>query len=163
MAETIVSEPREAASRSGTIDLSIRLPTKLLFEGKVRQISARGPQGSFSILPRHADFVGTLVAGVIVVTGTDNAETDDAEADGAGTQDTELFFGADEGVLTKRGASVHICVHSAFQASSLAEVRDRIAQVFAEMDDRDRAARNALTRLEANVVRRFSDMLGTGS
>ncbi len=123
--------------------LTLSLPVRTLYEGRVESIVARGLHGSFGILPDHVDMASPLVSGVVVVRREGGAE---------------LFFGVDEGVLVKTGAGVRICVHRAYQSEDLRDVRDQVETVFSHVNDQERAARKVLARMEADVARRFSQI-----
>lgn len=127
-----------------TMHLSLRTPADDVLSGAVSKLVARGPQGRFAILPRHADVVVPLLAGVVAVSVPDRAER---------------YFGVDEGVLVKQGRTVSICVFRVVPGTSLDEVRRTAARRFDEIADRERAARTALARLEIGAMRRFAELL----
>jgi F-type H+-transporting ATPase subunit epsilon len=70
----------------------------------------------------------------------------------------ELFFGIDEGLLVKTGHQVDIAIRRGVQGDSLDTLNDTIQKAFVEVDEEERVARSALSRLEANIVRRFGDL-----
>lgn len=51
--------------------LRIISPADIVFEGKADSVTLPGAQGSFTVLPRHAALISTLVKGDIVYTGED--------------------------------------------------------------------------------------------
>ena len=75
------------------------------------------------------------------------------DADGA-----ERFFGIDEGVLVKRGHAVEVAIRRGVQGEDLETLNDTVQATFVEMDEEERVARSALSRLEAGIVRRFGDL-----
>lgn len=123
--------------------LTVLRPDQIVFSGPVQRVVARGPHGAFGLLPRHADCACPLTTGLVTV------ET---------PEQTERFFGIDEGILVKCGPVVRIAAHRVFVADTLEQVRDGVETAFAELDDRERAARTALGRLEASVARQFADL-----
>lgn len=62
--------------------LKIISAEKILFEGDVRSVTLPGELGQFTVLPRHASLVSTLVKGFISYTPSDTAERQTAEIDG---------------------------------------------------------------------------------
>lgn len=130
-------------SRTNLMTVSVRLPTRTLFEGSVRKLFATAQNGAFGMLPRHTDFVTTLVPSVLIVTDED---------------DRELFFGIDEGILTKTGHRVDISVRRGVRGDDLESLNDTVQASFVEVDEEERVARSALSRLEAGIVRRFGDL-----
>jgi F-type H+-transporting ATPase subunit epsilon len=126
-----------------TMDLTILLPTETLFQGPVVKLTARAANGLFGVLPNHIDFVAALAPGILNATAPDG---------------TDMYFGVDEGVFVKREREVNICVHRAVQGADLSRLSQVVRESFIEIDDRERRARAALARLEANVVRRFAEL-----
>lgn len=120
--------------------LKVLLPSEVLLDEPVRKIVAEAHDGWFAILPRHVDLVTALVPSVLIFVNAEGVEG---------------FVGIDEGILVKCGADVHISTRSAVRGDDLHSLRREVHAQFLELDDRERAARSALARLEAGVVRRF--------
>lgn len=123
--------------------VSLRLPTRLLFEGEVKSLQATAENGAFGILPNHADYVAPLVPSVLVLLGA---------------EDKEYFFGIDHGLLVKRGHQVDIAVRRAVRGESLATLAETIGASFSQIDEDERSARTAMSRLEVGMVRHFSQL-----
>ncbi len=121
--------------------VELRLPTDTLFSGPAARLRAEAPDGGFGILPNHIDFVTALVPSVLLIT------------DPAGR---ERIFGIDEGLLVKRGVRVEIAVRRGIEGADLDDLRETIAARLAGAEDEERAARAALSRLEADMVHRFA-------
>ncbi|MBQ0745989.1 MAG: ATPase [Marinobacter sp.] len=130
-------------SLADTMQVTLRLPTRTLFEGRVQRLFATARNGAFGMLPNHTDFVTALVPSVLILTATDG---------------TELFFGVDEGVLMKKGHQVDIAIRRGVQGQDLDSLNETIQAAFIEVDEEERVARSALSRLEAGIVRRFGDL-----
>ena len=130
-------------SLSNEMRVSLRLPARILFQGPAARLSGTAADGSFGILPNHVDFVTALVPSVLLVTQPGGAER---------------VFGIDEGLLVKKGHDVDIAVRRGVEADSLASLQKNVGKAFAEMEEEERAARAALSRLEADMVRRFTNL-----
>ncbi|PFG52231.1 F-type H+-transporting ATPase subunit epsilon [Marinobacter sp. LV10R520-4] len=130
-------------SLANVMTVTLRLPTRTLFEGRAQRLFATAVNGAFGMLPNHTDFVTTLVPSVLILTD----ETGE-----------ELFFGIDEGLLVKTGHQIDIAIRRGVQGDSLDTLNDTIQTAFVEVDEEERVARSALSRLEANIVRRFGDL-----
>lgn len=130
-------------SLSETMQVTLRLPTQTLFEGAVTRVFAVAEDGAFGMLPNHVDFVNALVPSVLILT--------DAKG-------IERFFGIDEGVLVKRGHAVEVAIRRGVQGEDLETLNDTVQSSFVDMDEQERVARSALSRLEAGIVRRFGDL-----
>ncbi len=121
--------------------VSLRIPTGILYDGSAEELVASSKDGSFGILPNHVDYVTELVPSVLVLK----------------TQATkEQLFGIDEGILVKHGHHVDICVRRAAQGADLKSLTATIRESFVDMDEQEKTARSALSRLEADMVRNFA-------
>ena len=127
------------------MELRIITPERVTQYGHVRRIVAEASDGGFGILPRHMDHVTHLVAGVLVF------ETEDG---------VEHFVGVNAGTLVKAGATVMVAVRDAIESNDLGQLRERVDAEFRQNTEEERAARSALARLEAHMVRRFRELQG---
>ena len=125
--------------------VSVRVPAALVHQAEALKVVARAGNGAFGVLPNHADFTTALTPSVLILT----------DADG-----TEKVFGIDEGVLVKHGAQVDICVRRAIAGDDLEDLRKTVRERFVDADEQERDARAAISRLEANIVRRFAELKG---
>jgi len=130
-------------SNEALMHVSLRVPTRLVFEGEARQLQATGPEGAFGLLPRHTDWVAALLPSVLVL------------VDQSGV---ERFFGIDHGLLVKHGRQVEVVVRRAVQGEDLAMLARTVAETFEQVADDERAARTALSRLESGILRHFSEL-----
>ena len=127
--------------------LKLLLPSHILVDEMVRKIIAQGQNGSFCLEPKHVDFVSALLPGILQFIDAD---------------DHEVFVAVDEGILVKCGDEVLISAYNAVKGEDLATLKDTVEHRFRQLDESERIARSALARLEAGVVRRFTQMQGKG-
>lgn len=130
-------------SMAKDMTVTLRLPTRLLFEGRGVCLTAVAPTGVFGLLPNHVDLVTALVPSVLALRMADGPET---------------FFGIDDGILVKKGHQVTVAVRRGVLGDDLGSLRQTVETSFLEMDDEERQARAALSRLEADMVRRFAEL-----
>ncbi|MBW7472056.1 ATPase [Marinobacter sp. M216] len=123
--------------------VSVRLPTQTLYQGTASRLYAVAENGAFGMLPNHIDFVTALVPSVFIVIATGGEE---------------LIFGIDEGILVKKGHQVDVAVRRGVRGEDLASIKDTVYRNFIAVDEDERVARSALSRLEAGIVRRFADL-----
>lgn len=123
--------------------LRILLPPQILVDKEVAKVTAEAENGSFCLLPRHIDFVAALVPGILCF-----------ESSGG----KEEFLAVDEGILVKCGQEVFVSTRNAVQGSQLGTLRRTVEEQYKVLDDRERVARSALAKLEADLVRRFMDL-----
>ena len=123
--------------------LEVITPMAICVDRPVRRVVAEAPDGHFGMLPGHVDFVSELVPGILLY------ET----AEGA-----ERFVAVNSGTLVKCGDEIRVAVRGAVEGDNLAELRARVEADFRTRDEDERAARTALARLEASMIRRFRDL-----
>jgi F-type H+-transporting ATPase subunit epsilon len=127
--------------------VTLRLPTRTLFEGRALRLSAVAANGGFGILPNHVDYVTEIVPSVLVLELVDGSEE---------------IFGLDEGLLVKRGHQVDVVVLRGVRGNDLDRLKETVETSFVQMDEEERQARSELSRLEADLVRRFAELQRPG-
>lgn len=124
--------------------LRVLLPEKVVLERDVQKVVAEGENGSFGLLPRHVDYVEPLVPGILSFLPVDG--------------DDEVFVAVDEGALVKCGVEVLASVRNAVVGPELGSLEETVRNRFQRVDERERAMRTALAKLESEVLRRFVEM-----
>jgi len=132
---------------AGEMNVALQLPTRMLFDGTAARLTAVAPTGAFGIWPNHIDFVTALVPSVLTLCLTDGSEA---------------IFGIDEGLLVKKGHKVAVAVLRGVQGDDLGKLQETVETSFMQMDEEERQARSALSRLEADMVRRFAELQRSG-
>ena len=130
-------------SMAADMSVTLRLPTRTLYQGRADHIGAVAPNGALGILPNHIDFVTAIVPSVLTLQLTDGSEE---------------IFGLDEGLLVKKGHKVDVIALRGVRGDDLETLQDTVEASFIQMDEEERQARSALSRLEANMVRRFAEL-----
>jgi len=128
--------------RQRNVRLKILLPAEMALDEETSKVTAEAENGSFTLLPRHIDFVAALVPGLL-------------SYESAGQ---EMFVAIDEGILVKRGDEVLVSVRGAVRGANLGQLRQTVEEQFKMLDERERKARSAVARIEAGVVRRFTEL-----
>jgi len=123
--------------------LRVFLPTSILVDREVRKVSAESAEGAFTLLPRHIDFAAILAAGLLAFEDEDGVET---------------FLAVDEGTIVKQGREVRVSTQDAVMGEDLESLRDTVDRQFRQLDERQRRARGALSRIELDLARRFYEM-----
>ena len=122
--------------------MKILLPNEVFLEREVSKINAEAENGAFCLLEHHVDFVTTLVPGLLSFVSDGNEE----------------FVAVDTGTLVKRGSDVFVSTANAVKGRELGTLRQTIEDEFIRLDDRERKVRSVLSKLEADMARRFLDM-----
>jgi F-type H+-transporting ATPase subunit epsilon len=123
--------------------LKILLPSEIFIQQDVAKVTAEAGNGSFCMLPNHIDFVAALVPGLF------SFETNDG---------VQMILAMDEGVLIKTGQEVLVSTRNAVQGQDMGKLKQVVEEQFQEMDEREKKARTAAAKLEADLVRRFMEM-----
>jgi len=121
----------------------ILLPSEIYLDQEVVKVTAEAENGSFCLLPRHIDFVAALIPGLLSI--------EDVKG-------VEVFMAVDEGILVKKGQDVSVSTRNVATIPNLGQLREVIEEKFKVMDDREKAARTAAARLEADLVRRLMEL-----
>lgn len=122
--------------------LKVLLPTEIFMNEDVTKVIAEAENGSFCLLPHHIDFVSALVPGLLIY-----------EQEGC-----EVFLAVDEGILVKCGAEVLVSARSAVRGPDLGKLKETVENKFRSVDERQKAARSAIAKLEINFVRQFIEL-----
>jgi F-type H+-transporting ATPase subunit epsilon len=126
-----------------TLHLRLLVPSSVLLDTHVSRISADAGHGSFTLLPRHVDFVAALVPGLLAYQGSEAGEA---------------FAAVDEGLLVKCGREVTIATRRAVVGGMLGRLRQTVEREFRSVDEHERAARGVVARLEADFIRRLLEL-----
>lgn len=121
----------------------ILLPTEVFMDQEVDKIVAEALNGSFCLLPHHIDFVAALAPSLMSVTD-------------AGGE--EIFLAVDAGILVKKGPDVMVSARNAIRAPDLEGLEQVVEEQYKVTDDKEKAARTASARLEADLVRRLMEL-----
>jgi F-type H+-transporting ATPase subunit epsilon len=120
--------------------LKVWIPTEVIFEQEVTKIKAEGENGWFGILPRHVDFVTSLIPGIL---SFDLPE-----------KQTE-YLAIDHGILVKCGAEVSVSTRNAVRGTDLGTLKEAVAKQFSALREKELAAREFEAKLEADLVRQL--------
>jgi len=128
---------------AGAMQLKVLLPTEILVDEPATKVIAEALDGYFCLLPRHRDFVTALVPGVV------------AFNDQSGV---ERFAAIDEGVLVKCASSVMISAYNGVRGGDLDGLQSLVEETYLQLNEHERRARTALSRLEAGTLRKFKEL-----
>jgi len=129
------------------MNLKILLPTEILLDEEVEKVTAEAQNGFFCLRPRHIDFAAALVPGLLCFENSEGRE---------------IFAAVDEGVLVKCGDSVMVSTRSAVRGGELGELERIVKEQFLVLNEKEKAARTAVAKIEAGFVRRFLEVQRRG-
>lgn len=127
------------------IQLEVLLPTEVLIEQAVKQVSAEAHHGAFTLLPRHID------CAVLVVPGLFSFVTEN---------DEQVYLAMAEGVLVKRGFDVRVSTRNAVRGEDIDTLWETVREEFRQLDDRERRARSVIASLESALARQIQGLGG---
>jgi len=130
-------------SLPSAMQLKVVLPTKILINTTAIKVIAEAENGIFCLLPRHIDFVTTLIPSLLSFVSP---------------QGEEEFMAIDQGILIKQGNQVTVATQNAIQGGDLGKLKETVNQQFRLMDEREKNARSVLAKLEINTIRNFIEL-----
>lgn len=136
-----------AAAPARSMRLRVSLPDRIVVDEETTKVVAEAQNGHFGLLPRHIDFVAGLVPGIFSYWPLDGRER---------------YLAIDEGTLVKVEQLVLVSVRSAIPGDDLETLQQTVQAQFVDLDEHRRAARSALARLEAGVLRRLIELREEG-
>lgn len=125
--------------------LNIFLPTGVLLKEDVEKVTAEAVNGFFTMLPRHIDFTAALVPSIF------------SYVTSAGT---EHFLAIDEGIVVKQGDQVYVSTPRAIPGDDLEQLQNTVEKELKVLSESEKKARMVMTRLEADTLRRFTNLGG---
>lgn len=117
--------------------LVVTLPNRIQLDETVTKVGAEGMHGSFTLLPRHLDFVVILEPGILTYTDTEGAER---------------YVAVDGGILTKSGEEVRVSTLAAVPGGGLEELERTVNETFLRLGEREQSMRLAQARIETRVM-----------
>jgi len=123
--------------------LKVWIPTEVLFDEEVKKIKAQAEDGWFCILPRHIDFVTSLVPGILSFQ-LPNLETE--------------YLAIDHGTMIKCGPEVCLSTRRAARSVNLGTLKESVENQFKKLQEKEQAAREFEAKLEADIVRQLLEV-----
>jgi len=117
---------------------TVWLPTQVLLQEEVVRIRAEAENGWFGLLPRHIDFVTSLVPGILAF-----------EPEGK----PEQYLAIDRGILVKCGQEVSVSTRSAVRGTDLGRLQQAVRAQLQTEEEREKKAFTYEVKLEADLVR----------
>ena len=129
-------------SASTAMRLQVITPGAVVVDEPADKVSTEGADGSFTLLPRHIDFVTALVPGLLTYVHDGH----------------EQLVAVDGGILVKRGRSVRVATSEAVPSENIVELQRAMRVTFDEVGENERRARTAIAHLETGAIRRLLEL-----
>lgn len=121
--------------------LRVAVPYRVVLDEEVDAVSAEGLHGSFTMLPRHIDYLVMLRPGILT----------------SRTEGEEKYLAIDGGTLVKVGDQVRVSTWEAVAGDRLEQLEQTVRVSFRDLDQQERQSRAALARIESRVMRDLFD------
>ncbi|MBP3402713.1 MAG: F0F1 ATP synthase subunit epsilon [Alphaproteobacteria bacterium] len=118
-------------------------PAGIIVDEQIARIRFDALDGSFTFLPKHADFVTVIVPGLV------SFEPLDEKNPGH-----EVYMACDSGVLVKDNTTVLLSVRRAVISENLEELSRTITEEFKKDEENRKSVNAAMARLEVGLTRR---------
>lgn len=123
--------------------LRIFSPAREEVDLHVTAVALQGAAGAFTVLPRHIDTVAVLVPGLVTFWTADGGEQ---------------IVAVDGGTVVKVGDDVLVSTPTAVHTRGLDAVGETVARTLLAREAHEEAARQALGRLQTDVVERMVEL-----
>jgi len=130
------------------VRLRVFTPTHVEVDEEVARLAVQAEGGAFTVLPRHVDTVAVLEPGLLSFHLADGSE---------------VFLAVDGGTVVKVGHDILVSTPTAIRGPDLARIRAAVDARFRSRAAHEEAARQALTRLEVDVIQRMVELEEQGS
>jgi alternate F1F0 ATPase F1 subunit epsilon len=124
------------------MNLTVATPFSIILSGSTDKINIPTTYGEWCLLPRHADCMLTLVAGVMTY------------EDGAQTCAVALNGGA----CIKTGSEVAIATNRAVTSHQLADLSHAVTEQFRREAEEERRTQTAMAKVEIGLIRRLLEL-----
>lgn len=124
------------------MNLKIITPLETFYLENITKIQAEGTEGYFAILPKHADYVSSIITSIFSFEKNGKKE----------------FFAVDSGILVKYGDNVDFSVRNAIKGQNLIDLKKQMELTFKEMEEDDKKTKTALASLEGNIAKLIQDL-----
>ena len=123
--------------------LKVWVPTEVLLVEEATNVKAEAENGWFCVLPRHIDFVTSLVPGILMF------QRPGGEI---------AYLAIDRGILVKCGSDVSVSTRNAAGGGDLGSLRQTSEEHFRRARESEQATRAFEAKLEADLVRQLLEV-----
>lgn len=120
------------------MQLKVYTPVGILLDLPVKKVDLEGLDGFWTLLPKHADFVNTLTAGILSYTTEDNKI---------------LYIACNRGVVVKKHQEVRISTPLAILDDNLEKLTQTIKIDFKQMEEERKEINTTIARLEIGLIK----------
>lgn len=127
------------------LNLRIYTPEKLFLEKEILKITLNGKEGSFSILPKHVDYISSFDDCIMRYTETSNKAS---------------FLATNQGIITKIGRNIEISTFHVIIGNSLMELKNNINELSKKSKDianKNTEINENLKKMELSILKKIME------
>lgn len=127
------------------LNLRIYTPEKLFLEKEILKITLNGKEGSFSILPKHVDYISSFDDCIMCYTDTSNKTS---------------FLATNQGIITKIGRNIEISTFHVIVGNSLMELKNNINELSKKSKDianKNTEINENLKKMELSILKKIME------
>lgn len=127
------------------LNLRIYTPEKLFLEKEILKITLNGKEGSFSILPKHVDYISSFDDCIMCYTETSNKTS---------------FLATNQGIITKIGRNIEISTFHVIVGNSLMELKNNINELSKKSKDianKNTEINENLKKMELSILKKIME------
>ena len=127
------------------LNLRIYTPEKLALEEEILKITVNGEEGSFTILPKHVDYISSFNDCIIYYTDKSN---------------NIRFIAINQWILTKIGRNIEISTFHIITGNTLQELKDNMNEISKksdELDIKEKQLNQNLKQIEFNLFKKIME------
>ena len=125
--------------------LTIATPEGILLNCDISKVTFETPNGYYTLLPKHVDFVSALNTGIMTYQALKSAQK---------------YAAIHEGIVVKKGEVVTISVQGAVLGNTLPQLQELIKNEFKQNEEKRKELNTAMAKLELGLMRGFNRLKG---
>ncbi|MBO7257807.1 MAG: hypothetical protein J6V11_02580, partial [Alphaproteobacteria bacterium] len=129
------------------MQLKVHTPIGTVLDLPVKKVDLEGLDGFRTLLPRHADFINALAAGIVSYTTED---------------DKTLYVACNRGVVVKKDKEVRISTPLAILDDNLEKLMRTIEIDFKQMEEERKEVNTTMARLEIGLIKGMKALKAEG-
>ena len=118
------------------LNLKVYVPDRLFLEETILKVKLIGKEGSFTILPKHLDYISSFNDGVLMYLDLEN---------------NKRYLAINQGILVKVGREVKLSLFHAIEGSDLNKLKENVKELALKSDElinKDKQLKTSLKNIE---------------
>ena len=129
------------------MQFTVHTPIGTILDLPVKKVDLEGLDGFWTLLPKHADFINALTAGIVAYTTMD---------------DKTLYIACNKGVVVKKRQDVRISTPLAILDDNLEKLTQTISIDFKQMEEERKEVNTTMAHLEIGLIKGMQKLKNGG-